>query len=187
MTSRLVHWRSILMGRNQRRGIPLGRNQLFWQRRQRGGGTASQGQPPTTRAQPKPTQKGGQRLPHGATTARRGNCPKGRRLRAEAQPTGTVGCGQPVGAVATRGHSRLQHGARKGGRLQGARKGLSPAASPVASRGGGTSRRGGRPLVGRLPMGKGNRRLRKGSDDGGAAEGKEALWHPLEKRMILPL
>ncbi|RWV77459.1 hypothetical protein GW17_00061708, partial [Ensete ventricosum] len=44
--------------------------------------------------------------------------------------------------VATRGH----------GRLWPARKGLSPAASPAASRGGGTGRKGGR----RLCRGSGN-------------------------------
>ncbi|RWW20854.1 hypothetical protein GW17_00015015 [Ensete ventricosum] len=40
---------------------------------------------------------------------------------------------------------------------------------------------------GRLPAGKGSRRLCKGSSGGSAAEGKEGLAHPLEKRMILPL
>ncbi|RWW56918.1 hypothetical protein BHE74_00036328 [Ensete ventricosum] len=40
---------------------------------------------------------------------------------------------------------------------------------------------------GRLPAGKGSRRLCKGSGGGSAAEGKEGLGHPLEKRMILPL
>ncbi|RWV92087.1 hypothetical protein GW17_00045576 [Ensete ventricosum] len=60
------------------------------------------------------------------------------------------------------GDSRLQRGARKGGRLQGARKGLSSA----ANRGNGANRRGGCPLVGRLPAGKGSCRLRRGSGDG---------------------
>ncbi|RZR92381.1 hypothetical protein BHM03_00020684, partial [Ensete ventricosum] len=62
-----------------------------------------------------------------------------------------------------RGHTRLQHDACKGGRLQGARKGLSPAASPTASKGGGTGRKGGRPLAEWLSAGKGSRRLRRGS------------------------
>ncbi|RWW25290.1 hypothetical protein GW17_00010377 [Ensete ventricosum] len=97
------------------------------------------------------------------------------------------GYDQPIGATAARGHSRLQHGARKGGRLQGARKWLSLAAIPIASRGDGASRRGGRPLARRLPTGKGSRRLRRGNDDDNSGKGKEGLGHPLEKRMILPL
>ncbi|RRT33956.1 hypothetical protein B296_00053261 [Ensete ventricosum] len=55
-------------------------------------------------------------------------------------------CGQPAGAIVTRGHSRLQRRARKRGRLQGAHKGLPPAAIPAASNGDGASLRGGRPL-----------------------------------------
>ncbi|RZR92547.1 hypothetical protein BHM03_00020865, partial [Ensete ventricosum] len=42
-------------------------------------------------------------------------------------------------------------------------KGLPPVASPAASRGGGASRKGGCPLVGRQPTVKGNRRLCRGS------------------------
>ncbi|RRT75144.1 hypothetical protein B296_00023068 [Ensete ventricosum] len=93
----------------------------------------------------------------------------------------------PAGATAARGHSRLQHGARKGGRLQGARKWLSLAAIPIANRDDGASRRGGRPLVRRLPAGKGSRCLRKGNGGDDSVKGKEGLGHPLEKRMILPL
>ncbi|RRT50464.1 hypothetical protein B296_00004167 [Ensete ventricosum] len=81
------------------------------------------------------------------------------------------------GAVALRGNS--QHGrqplaARRPprGRLQGARKGLSPAASPATSRGGGAHRRGGHPLARRLPI-KGSRPLRQGSGD---AEGERGVW-----------
>ncbi|RWW06680.1 hypothetical protein GW17_00029972 [Ensete ventricosum] len=109
---------------------------------------------------------------HGQAAARAS--PKGR----PAAPT--MGDSRPQGQQ-TVGDSRLQHDAREGGRLQGARKGLSPA----ASRCGGASCRGGRPLAGRLPVCKGSRCLRRGNDDG--VEGKEGLGHPLEKRMILPL
>ncbi|RRT34404.1 hypothetical protein B296_00049378 [Ensete ventricosum] len=65
---------------------------------------------------------------------------------------------------------RLQCDARKGGLLQGAYKGLPPATSPITNRGDGASRKGGRPLAGRLPAGKGNSRLRRGSN--GGAEGE---------------
>ncbi|RWV77597.1 hypothetical protein GW17_00061547 [Ensete ventricosum] len=67
--------------------------------------------------------------------------------------------------AAARGHSRLQHDARKG---------LPPATNPTASRGGGASRKGGCPLVGRLPAGKGSHRLHRGSgcDD---AEGERGV------------
>ncbi|RRT37179.1 hypothetical protein B296_00049625 [Ensete ventricosum] len=82
---------------------------------------------------------------------------------------------------ARRGDNRLQRDARKGDRLQGACKGLLPAASPAASR------RGGRPLSRWLPTSKGNRRLCRGSGGGGGVEGERGLGHPLEKRMILPL
>ncbi|RRT35847.1 hypothetical protein B296_00040496 [Ensete ventricosum] len=61
------------------------------------------------------------------------------------------------------------------GRLQGARKGLPPAASPIASRGDDTRRRGGRPLVGRLLVGKGSRRLYRGSGDSDGAEGERGV------------
>ncbi|RWW36762.1 hypothetical protein BHE74_00058191 [Ensete ventricosum] len=71
---------------------------------------------------------------------------RGRLVAARASPQGR----QPLAA---------RH--PQGGRLQGACKGLPPTDSPVASRGGGADRRGGCPLVGRLPTGKGNRRLRK--------------------------
>ncbi|RRT37678.1 hypothetical protein B296_00030678 [Ensete ventricosum] len=62
---------------------------------------------------------------------------------------------------------------RKHDRLRPARKGLSPADIPTASRGGGAGRRGGRRLVGRLSAAKGSRRLCRGSDDGGAVRVKE--------------
>ncbi|RZS19666.1 hypothetical protein BHM03_00052099 [Ensete ventricosum] len=105
----------------------------------------------------------------------RGGSPQGRRQGAEAPPVSTAGCGQPVGAAADLGHNRLQRGTHKGGRLQGTHKGLPPAASPTAGRGDGASRKGGRPLAGRLPAGKGNRRLRRGSDGGGDAEGERGV------------
>ncbi|RRT41380.1 hypothetical protein B296_00049220, partial [Ensete ventricosum] len=47
-----------------------------------------------------------------------------------------------AGTAAARGHTHLKCSACKGGQLQGARKGLPPAASPAASRGDGTGRKG---------------------------------------------
>ncbi|RWV84472.1 hypothetical protein GW17_00053809 [Ensete ventricosum] len=55
----------------------------------------------------------------------------------------------------------------------GSRLRPSPLQGAAASRGGGAGRRGGRPLARRLPAAKGNRRLRRGSDDGGAMRVKE--------------
>ncbi|RWW41012.1 hypothetical protein BHE74_00053525 [Ensete ventricosum] len=49
----------------------------------------------------------------------------------------------------------------RAGRQRLARKGLSPMARAIASRGSGVSRRGDRPLAGRLSMSKGSRRLHK--------------------------
>ncbi|RZS12410.1 hypothetical protein BHM03_00043847 [Ensete ventricosum] len=84
---------------------------------------------------------------------------------------------------AARGNTRLQRDARKGGRLQGAHKGLPPAASPTASRGSDVDRRGGRSLAGWLPTGKGNCRLHI---RGVRADGARGLGHPFKKRMIRP-
>ncbi|RZR82141.1 hypothetical protein BHM03_00008504 [Ensete ventricosum] len=70
------------------------------------------------------------------------------------------------GALAARGHTSLQRDACKGGRLLGARKGLPPVASPAASRGDSAGSKGGRPLAGWMPTGKGSRRLRRGSNGG---------------------
>ncbi|RWV81035.1 hypothetical protein GW17_00057586 [Ensete ventricosum] len=79
-----------------------------------------------------------------AGAIRRGSCPQGRPVPlAVVALAGTTGCDQLAGATAAHGHNRLQRGTRKGGRLQGARKGLPPTASTAASRGGGVSRRGG--------------------------------------------
>ncbi|RRT50849.1 hypothetical protein B296_00041375 [Ensete ventricosum] len=55
-----------------------------------------------------------------------------------------------------------------------ARKGLLPAASPIASRGGGSGRRGGHPLAGRLSAAKGSHRLCRGSGGGDAVRVKES-------------
>ncbi|RZR88758.1 hypothetical protein BHM03_00016378, partial [Ensete ventricosum] len=57
-------------------------------------------------------------------------------------------------------------------------------AIPTASKGDDASHKGGRPLAGRLPTGKGSRHLRRGSSGGSGVEGKQGLGHPLE--MILP-
>ncbi|RWW69172.1 hypothetical protein BHE74_00023254 [Ensete ventricosum] len=78
-----------------------------------------------------------------------------------------------------RGHTLLQRDTRNGDRLQGACKGLSPAASPAASKGDGADRRGG------------YRRARAAAACAGPATaaqmGQEGLGHPFEKRTILPL
>ncbi|RWW19814.1 hypothetical protein GW17_00016104 [Ensete ventricosum] len=79
---------------------------------------------------------------------------------------------QPAGAATARWHTRLQRDARKGGRLQGARKGLSLAANPTTSRGGGADRRGGRPLAGWLSAGKGS----SGGDGADRARGVRASF-----------
>ncbi|RZR93701.1 hypothetical protein BHM03_00022256 [Ensete ventricosum] len=92
-------------------------------------------------------RKGGQRRPQGAT---------------------------PTGRSATCWHSHLQRDACNGGRLLGARNGLLPAANTAVSRGGDASRKGGRPLTGRLPAGKGSRRVRRGSD-GDGVEGERGV------------
>ncbi|RZS25497.1 hypothetical protein BHM03_00058702 [Ensete ventricosum] len=46
-------------------------------------------------------------------------------------------------------------------------------ASPATSRGDGASRRGGRPLVGRLPVGKGHHHQRRGDSSGSAMRVKD--------------
>ncbi|RWW37097.1 hypothetical protein BHE74_00057838 [Ensete ventricosum] len=84
-------------------------------------------------------------------------------------PAGTVDYGQPAGAAAARGHTRLQHRARKGGWPQGARKGLPPAANPIATRGDGAGRRGGLPLARWLPTDKGSHHLRRWGKRGRAS------------------
>ncbi|RWV90886.1 hypothetical protein GW17_00046871 [Ensete ventricosum] len=81
----------------------------------------------------------------------------------------------PAGATVACGHTCLQRDARKGGRLQGARKGLSPVASPAASKGDSADHRGGYPLVGWMPTGKGNRRLRRGSSGDGGTDGARGI------------
>ncbi|RZR75018.1 hypothetical protein BHM03_00047689 [Ensete ventricosum] len=68
--------------------------------------------------------------------------------------------GQPIGATAS---GQLARASRQ--RL--ASKGLPPAASPVASRGDNTGCRGGRPLAGRLPTAKGQRRRRRSEGEEG--------------------
>ncbi|RWV78747.1 hypothetical protein GW17_00060231, partial [Ensete ventricosum] len=109
-------------------------------------------------------------VPVGRSVARRYG-----RLRPARRGGSHLQRGACKGKPARRGGSRLQRGARKGGRLQGARKGLPPAASSTANRGDGANRRGGRPLVGQLPAGKGNRRLRRGSSDGCDTKGERGV------------
>ncbi|RWV85676.1 hypothetical protein GW17_00052513, partial [Ensete ventricosum] len=159
-------------------------------RRQRGGGAASphaglatHGQV-ATKAPFKGAADCGQGQPEREAS---GAYKQKHRPRGQQPPTCTVDYDQPAGAAAACGHSRLQRDARKGGQQQGTRKGPPPAASPAASKGDGASHRGGRPLARRLPTGKGNRRLRMGSDGDDDTKGEEGLGHPLEKRTILPL
>ncbi|RZS18503.1 hypothetical protein BHM03_00050778 [Ensete ventricosum] len=71
-----------------------------------------------------------------------------------------VGVGRPTVGMAGYGQPA------RASRQWPACKGLSPATSPTASRGGGAGRSGGCLLVGRLPTAKGKCRLHKGSDDG---------------------
>ncbi|RZS17819.1 hypothetical protein BHM03_00050006 [Ensete ventricosum] len=71
--------------------------------------------------------------------------------------------------------------------LQGAIARRAPAANPTASRGNDTDRRGGRPLAGQLPTGKGNRCLRRGSGDGNAHGARGKIGFPFIKRIILSL
>ncbi|RZS21115.1 hypothetical protein BHM03_00053706, partial [Ensete ventricosum] len=157
---------------------------------QLGGGAASHGQPPCRVGHTwpgcgqGPQQGGGQGQPArrptplvGASAHKGGwRCSRGQQP-VGAAPAGTIDCGQPVGAAAAHGHTRLQRDAHKGGRLQCARKGLPPAASPTASRGGATDRRGCCPLAEWLPTGKGNRHLRRGSSgDADRARGVRASF-----------
>ncbi|RZR86864.1 hypothetical protein BHM03_00014139, partial [Ensete ventricosum] len=124
-----------------------------------------QGWPPTARPRPRPLQVGGWLQP--------GLARKGRRLRAEALPMGAAIARGYDRLWPARGHSRLQRDARKGGRLQGARKGLPLAASLDANRGSSGCQRA-RAVVACVGA-------------AAAQRGKEGLGHPLEKRMILPL
>ncbi|RWV85268.1 hypothetical protein GW17_00052952 [Ensete ventricosum] len=103
-----------------------------------------QGWPPTAWPRPRPPARGGRRW-------------------LGQQPAREAGV--------ARGGSSTQ-GRRLRAKPAGARKGLPLAASHAASRGGGVGRKGGRPLAGWLPAGKGSRRLRRGSsDDDGSADG----------------
>ncbi|RRT54886.1 hypothetical protein B296_00019091 [Ensete ventricosum] len=96
-----------------------------------------QGRPPAAKAPCKGATDYGQASPQGrlAMLARGGSRSQGQ------HPVGAM----PAGRTVARGHNRLQCGARKGGQLQDARKGLPPAASSTANRGSGIGRRGGRP------------------------------------------
>ncbi|RWW20918.1 hypothetical protein GW17_00014945 [Ensete ventricosum] len=91
----------------------------------------------------------------------------------------------PIGlarkAAVARGHSRLQHGACKGGRLQGTRKGLPPVGAAAPAAGVATPWQCGcqwaRAIV-----------ACAGATAAAATQrGKEGLGHPFEKRTILPI
>ncbi|RWW11821.1 hypothetical protein GW17_00024542 [Ensete ventricosum] len=66
-------------------------------------------------------------------------------------------------------------------------QGLSPNVSPIASRGGGTGRKGGRLLAGRLPTSKNSRLLRRGRCGDGAKGARGKLGFSFVKRTILLL
>ncbi|RRT75409.1 hypothetical protein B296_00015687 [Ensete ventricosum] len=88
----------------------------------------------------------------------------------------------------TCGHDELRSAHRGDNHWQrGASKGLPLVANPVVGRGDGVGRRGDRPLATQLPMGKGSRRLHRGSRGYGAEGAGGKLWFPLVKRIILPL
>ncbi|RZR98284.1 hypothetical protein BHM03_00027602 [Ensete ventricosum] len=144
--------------------------------RQRGGAANPHAGPPTHgQAATKTPHKGVAGCGQGQHVREASGARKGRQ-----SPVGAA----PTGRSVAHGHSRLQRGARKGGRLQDARKGLLPAG--VAASVAGVAA----PWQGRLPVGKGSRRLRRGNDGNGSdvgVEGVRGLGHPFEKRMILPL
>ncbi|RWV97769.1 hypothetical protein GW17_00039422 [Ensete ventricosum] len=104
--------------------------------------------------------------------------------RAAARRGSTCGHG---GLRPARGGAAAGSTASQGGRLQDARKGLSPATNPAAIKGDGVDRRGGRLLAGWLPAGKDNRRLRRGSGDDGAEGARGKIGFPFVKKTILPL
>ncbi|RZS16324.1 hypothetical protein BHM03_00048317 [Ensete ventricosum] len=89
----------------------------------------------------------GQGQPAREVDVARGQQPAGAML------VGTVGYGQPAGATAASGHTRLQRDAHKVGQLQGVCKGLPPTTSPTISKGSSVGRRGGHPLAGWLSTG----------------------------------
>ncbi|RWW21119.1 hypothetical protein GW17_00014741 [Ensete ventricosum] len=93
----------------------------------------------------KPSLEGGGRLRLGPPA--KGRSPAGAAALMGRPPACTSGCGQLAGATASGAPTR-------DGCPRRARKGLSPAASPAASKGGGADCRGGCPLVGRLSAGK---------------------------------
>ncbi|RZS09845.1 hypothetical protein BHM03_00040966, partial [Ensete ventricosum] len=156
---------------------------------QRGGGAVNHGQPPCWVGHPRPGRvhgplQGGGRLWAGPThkgwlpagaAACRGNSPQGQRLRARRA------------AASPQGQKSLAARRPQGGRLYGARKGLPLTTSNAACRGCSAGRRGGRPLVGQLLVGKDSRRLRRGSGDDGAEGARGKLWFLFVKRTILPL
>ncbi|RRT32729.1 hypothetical protein B296_00052981 [Ensete ventricosum] len=118
-------------------------------RRQRGGGAASHGQPSCKAGHPWPGCDQGPL--QGGGRLRPGLARKGGQLRSRGQqlPIGTPTCS------------------------------MAPAKGPVAGRPqGAVDRRGGRPLAGWLPTGKGSRRLHRGSsgDDTDGARGVRASF-----------
>ncbi|RWW40999.1 hypothetical protein BHE74_00053555 [Ensete ventricosum] len=77
----------------------------------------------------------GRQPPVGAAAHKGDTYGQKRRPRGWQSPACTAGCGQPAGATVARKHSRLQRDARKGSRLQDARKGLPPAGAAASGQG----------------------------------------------------
>ncbi|RWV82989.1 hypothetical protein GW17_00055467 [Ensete ventricosum] len=110
---------------------------------------------------------------------------RGRGAASHGQPPCRVGHPRPRPPI--RGWLAAVRASLKGRPAAPAWGGSHPWARPVAaSRGGGASCRGGHPLAGWLPVGKGSCRLRRGND-GGDAEGERGVRASFGKRMILPL
>ncbi|RWV96255.1 hypothetical protein GW17_00041052 [Ensete ventricosum] len=118
-----------------------------------GGGAANHGQPLCKVGHP----WSGQQRPQGVA-ARRGDA-GGQKCRPRARPT----------TASPQGWQLLAAWRSQRGLAVGRSQGLLPTASR-AGRGGGASRKGGRPLAGRLPTGKGNRSQRRGNSDDDDAE-----------------
>ncbi|RWW40396.1 hypothetical protein BHE74_00054193 [Ensete ventricosum] len=141
------------------------------------------GQPPCRAGHPRPghgqgplqgggglrleqARKGGQRRPQGVAPAGRSVARRG-----SSRPCAQSTVGSPQGRQLPVGTTTCSVAPARGCRQQG----------------GDASRRGGRPLAGRLPAGKGSRSLRWGNDDGDDAEGERGVRASFGKKIILPL
>ncbi|RWW15276.1 hypothetical protein BHE74_00032382 [Ensete ventricosum] len=77
------------------------------------------------------------------------------------------------GLATCKGRPAVARPLARGDRQWPACKGQTASASPTASKGGDAGRRSGRPLAARLPVAKGNRRLRRGNGSDGVVWVKE--------------